>query len=252
MNTQGLYVFCAIPRREPIEFGTERMAGQDRSVYTVNHKDVGMVVCEVDEEILPLRRHFLAHQRVVGRVFEKFTTIPFRFGTTVGSQDEVKQLAHNLYDQLNGLFQRLDNKIELGLRVVGRQDWLDLQIDRFPELSILANQLKVQGEQDALLYSRVRLGELAQELFESLEKQIQAEVHLPLSRLADESRLNDIGPDRLLLNAAYLIDRENEREFDNVVNQIYTKWEAKAEFGYSGPWPAYNFVSLSKGVKGES
>jgi hypothetical protein len=55
----------------------------------------------------------------------------------------------------------------------------------------------------------------------------------------------------MVLNAAFLIQREMEENFDTKVNELYEKFEDKLEFKYTGPWPPYNFVNIKLEIRGE-
>ena len=54
----------------------------------------------------------------------------------------------------------------------------------------------------------------------------------------------------MLLNAAFLIDKDQEAEFDQLVNDLYETCSEKVEFQYSGPWPAYNFINIRLKMEG--
>jgi hypothetical protein len=46
------------------------------------------------------------------------------------------------------------------------------------------------------------------------------------------------------MNAAFLVEREREGEFDSAVNKIARKYGQRLKFKYTGPWPPYNFVNI--------
>jgi len=50
--------------------------------------------------------------------------------------------------------------------------------------------------------------------------------------------------DKMILNAAFLLQREREAEFDDAVNRIARKFGERLNFKYTGPWPPYNFVNI--------
>ena len=68
-------------------------------------------------------------------------------------------------------------------------------------------------------------------------------MHL-LRNQAVSAKANDPSSEKMLLNASFLIDRDQEESFDQKVNEAHEKWKDKVEFNYSGPWPAYNFVNI--------
>ncbi|MCR4434741.1 MAG: GvpL/GvpF family gas vesicle protein [Clostridiales bacterium] len=49
----------------------------------------------------------------------------------------------------------------------------------------------------------------------------------------------------MVMNAAFLIPKNQEREFDSLVESIIDKYSDALEFSYSGPWPPYNFTSIT-------
>ena len=58
------------------------------------------------------------------------------------------------------------------------------------------------------------------------------------------SRDNKPIGDKMIMNAAFLIEREREAEFDAAVNRIAKKFGDRLNFKYTGPWPPYNFVNI--------
>lgn len=57
-------------------------------------------------------------------------------------------------------------------------------------------------------------------------------------------RLQDGGFAFMVLNAAFLVEKEKELLFDEQVNALYERFRERFDFKYSGPWPPYNFVDL--------
>jgi len=58
------------------------------------------------------------------------------------------------------------------------------------------------------------------------------------------SRANKPIGDKMIMNAAFLVEREREAEFDQKVKEIAAKYDEKLLFKYTGPWPPYNFVHI--------
>jgi len=47
----------------------------------------------------------------------------------------------------------------------------------------------------------------------------------------------------MIMNAAFLISRDQESAFDSRVKSIAAQFD-KLTFKYTGPWPPYNFVNI--------
>ena len=65
------------------------------------------------------------------------------------------------------------------------------------------------------------------------------------SRFASEKKLTKLKTENLLLDAVYLVEKSQEGNFREAFEHIKS---ARPDFKYlfSGPWPAYNFVTLSR------
>jgi hypothetical protein len=83
-----------------------------------------------------------------------------------------------------------------------------------------------------------------------LQEEVEEQIYNPLLELAEAGKQNNIIPGKILLNAAFLLDRENEAAFDKKVNDLFENWRDKVEFKYTGPWPAYNFVNIRLRIEG--
>ncbi|MGG1576127.1 GvpL/GvpF family gas vesicle protein, partial [Fictibacillus sp. NRS-1165] len=150
--------------------------------------------------------------------------------------------------QFNKLFPEIKGKIELGLKVIGKKEWLENEINKSPEVEKMKQT--VQGKSDnAGFYDRIKLGGMANQFFASLQEDIKSEIFEPLKEVAAASVANEPIGETMLLNAAFLIDRSQEELFDQKINEAFEKWDGKVEFKYSGPWPAYNFINIKLKVE---
>ena len=51
--------------------------------------------------------------------------------------------------------------------------------------------------------------------------------------------------DRMVLNAAFLVEKSREAEFDHAVSRLDEELGPRALFKYVGPVPPYNFVNIT-------
>lgn len=251
-NETGIYIFCGIQTNQEKQFGTVELEGIERETFTVSYKDAAMVAAEVPIKIYhPNKDNLMMHQQVISNVMQKSdTVIPISFGNVFHSKEDVAALLENIYPQLEELFPQIKGKMEVGLKVIGKKEWLEENISRNDD--VMKQKEVVQSKSEAAGYfDRIQLGEMAKNFFRSLQKKTRTEIHEPLHQLAVAERLNDPIGEKMLLNAAYLIDRDQEAAFDQKVNELHDKWQDKVEFKYTGPWPAYNFVNIKLKVEEE-
>ena len=70
-------------------------------------------------------------------------------------------------------------------------------------------------------------------------------VSLTRSCASTFSRVESSGAigDKMIMNAAFLVHRDKEEDFDLRIKEIASHYE-KLTFKYTGPWPPYNFVNI--------
>jgi hypothetical protein len=246
----GVYLFCAIHEKEPKKFGSIQLNGKMSGVYTIHFENIAMVVTKVNGDVLPTRNNLMAHQQKITEVMKQYSVIPMSFGNVFHSKNDVLLIMEHLNQEFEKLFSQLENKIEVGLKIIPKKDWMDQEMRKNP----LLNEWKTTKKDfsnPASFYDQIQLGEQAQNFILLLEEKAAEEIYEPLMELAEAGKLNKTIPGKTLLNAAFLIDSNNEESFDKKINELYEKWMDKAQFKYSGPWPAYNFVNIRLRIEGK-
>lgn len=242
---KGIYIFCGIQTAEKETFGNISLEEEAIPTFTIHYKEAAMVAARVPMKIYhPNKENLLMHQQLISKVMdEKDTVIPISFGNIFHSEEDIEVLLENVYPQLEELFPAIKGKIELGLKIIGKKNWLESEVRASKKVEQLSEQLRGKSV-DAGYYERIQLGGVTQEMFASIRKGIEKDVYLPLDGSAEASKVNEPIGEKMLLNASFLVDRTKETEFDQLVNEAHEKWKDKADFKYSGPWPAYNFVHI--------
>lgn len=239
----GIYVFGIIKETEQRKFGKVTINGMDTEIYTLHYEHAAMVVSRVKGEVMPERQNLLAHQHAIKKVMVSYTVIPMSFGNLFSSEENVLLILKHLYEELEDLFSKLAKKIEVGLKVIAKQEWIDQELLKNPLLSEWKKSNKDIGD-PALFYEKIKIGENAEKFVKHLEQIAENEIYQQLMKFADAGRLNSTIQGRTILNAAFLVDLDNEEIFDKKVNELFEEWKDKTVFKYSGPWPAYNFVNI--------
>ncbi|UZJ79589.1 GvpL/GvpF family gas vesicle protein [Fictibacillus sp. KU28468] len=232
---KGLYVFC-IAQYKSSKSESIYFASRERELIFVPYQDMVLAAVEVPLNLRPSKENLLIHQKIIGSFLETSEAVfPFSFGHVVRSYQEAVSMLQRLYPQLKNMFPSIRGKIEVGLKVIGKKKWL----------------LKKLGEAESGFHKRsispkdrIKQGERAEQFFLTLRKEFDENLHKKLSSAADQSRLNSILTETMLLNASYLIKKEEEEAFDLLVDSLCEPWRDQADFVYTGPWPAYNFVEI--------
>jgi Mg2+ and Co2+ transporter CorA len=244
-SDEGKYVYCIIKSEDPRDFGAVGIGGDANRVYTVHHKDLAAVVSDTPIRIYdPTRENVLAHELVNETVMREFTVIPMSFGTIFRTHDDIVELLKSTYRAFDDVLDKMQDKIEFGLKVLWDRDKV---VGRIEEEDEEIHRLKREitgNEQSSTYFARMQLGRLVESALEDAANTYVLDIHQSLKPFAIASRSNKPIGDRMILNAAYLVERSREQQFDEAVKSLSRKYEDVLSFKYTGPWPPYNFVNI--------
>jgi hypothetical protein len=89
----------------------------------------------------------------------------------------------------------------------------------------------------------MQYGRLIDAALQARSERYVAEILEQLREVSVASRINKPIGDKMIMNAAFLISRDQETAFDAKVKSIASRFD-KLTFKYTGPWPPYNFVNI--------
>ena len=240
----GKYVYCIIRSAKMREFGGIGIGGGQR-VYTVQHNDLAAVVSDTPIVIYdPTRENVLAHEFVNETVMKEHTVIPMSFGTVFRSEDDVTELLRSTFTAFSEVLDKMQDKIEFGLKVLWDRDKVVTGLEtENEEIRRLKDEIS-RHTSSSTYFARMQLGRLVESSLEETSQRYVADIHEALKSVAVASRSNKPIGDKMILNAAFLVERKQEGAFDDRVKEISRKYEDILTFKYSGPWPPYNFVNI--------
>jgi hypothetical protein len=241
---EGKYVYCIIRNDRSREFG-EIGIGSGARVYTVSHKDLAAVVSDTPIVIYdPTRENVLAHEFVNETVMREFTLIPMSFGTIFRSENDVKALLNSTYQAFTDVLDKMQGKIEFGLKILWDRDLVVAAIERDnDEIRRLKDEI-TRNAASSTYFARMQLGRLVEAAMEEASNRYVNHIHEQLKEVSVASRSSKVIGDRMILNAAFLVERKDEKAFDEKVKSISLQYEDLLTFKYTGPWPPYNFVNI--------
>lgn len=239
----GKYVYCIIPTEVDHTFGELGIGPGPAEVHTVNYRDIAAVASDAPLDVYdPTRENVLAHERVNERVLEEFTVIPMSFGTVFRTDEDIVELLRSAYDAFRDVLDKMSDKVEYGLKVLWEPDDVIDELEKEEENLRMLRQ-EISSQKGSTYFARMQYGRLVDSLLQERSEQIKSEIMARLRDVAVSARLNNPIGDKMILNAAYLIPRDQEEEFDDRVKEVAADHE-HLRFKYTGPWPPYNFVNI--------
>jgi len=250
---EGRYIYCIIGTDQEQKFASSAIGGRGDKVYSISYRDIAAVISASPIMKYPIsRENTMAHQKVLEELMEDFTVLPVKFGTVAGSKDEVsanerimEEVLKDRYKELKGLLNKMDNKIELGLKAI----WTDMKIifqeivDENREIRKLRQKLTSKsiiqpfGEKSTL-------GEMVMHALERKKSKEGRDILNVLKGNYVDICINKVFGDKMITNLAFLVEKSKVEEFDRLVDKLDATYDGRIKFKYVGPVPPINFVEL--------
>jgi Gas vesicle synthesis protein GvpL/GvpF len=167
--------------------------------------------------------HLWRHERVAEALMDDRAVLPVRFGTTLADDDALVAMLEERGDEFRAALDRVRGRVEVAVRAL----WT-------PPEPPAADVDATAGPGHAYLLGRLAVRAAGERLADSL--------HGELAAHAVDARRRVLETPRLLLSAAYLVDR------GAVVDELLAAADAAArrhpgvELLCTGPWPPHTFA----------
>jgi hypothetical protein len=241
----GRYVYGIVQSKDPASFGRSGIGGSSETVYTVNYQDIAAVVSNTSVYIFdPTRENALAHEHVIETVMKNYTIIPMSFGTVFRTDNDIQEVLKSIYPSLKDVLHQMSGKFEFGLKVNWDRDQIIEDIKSDDEEIRQFHQEIIRKHLQSTYLARMQLGRMIDKALAERSIGYVREIYEALRGVCVASRDNQPIGDKMIMNAAFLVERQREPQFDSAVNKIARKYAQRLKFKYTGPWPPYNFVNI--------
>ena len=231
------YIYCISGQIGELPVGLKGF--EDRDVIILPYKDICAVISPTDVTHYDAAFENLeCHEKVANAVMDTGSILPMKFSTILKSTDDVKKLLLKYYCQFEANLNKIQGKIELGIKIFYK---IDALIKDEPKAGYSGKEyfLKKYNE---YLENKNRLEPYLN---------MAGEIHNKLSRLSCENCLSNPLKNNLIMNASYLVQRDIVDTFSEKVKLIKEEYNI-FKIVYSGPWPPYHFVKVKEvGDEGE-
>ncbi len=242
---EGRYVFGVIAAGEPAPAARSNLGGAGREVYTVEYRDLAAVVSRTPVFIFdPTRDNALAHEHVIETVMKSHTIIPMSFGTVFRTDEDVREVLRGIYPSLHEVLQQVTGKLEFGLKATWDRDRIIEELKREHDEIHRFHQELVRKHLQSTYFARMQLGRMVDKALADLAASYACTVYDGLRPVSVASRDSKPIGDKMILNAAFLVERDRESQFEAAVNRVAHDFGDRLNFKYTGPWPPYNFVNI--------
>lgn len=270
---EGKYLYCVIglsqprpslesakalkeERGQPRTFGPLGIGERGDELYTVSFNDIAAVTsnCPVATYSLS-RQNLLAHEKAIEEVMKEYTVLPIRFSTIAESEDKIKLILEKEYDNFKDLLNKLEGKKEFGLKAIfsakggpatlcsGKEDIYNYILEKYRDIKALKAKIETLPLEKTH-YQRMEIGRMVETALQKEKEVCKEDILSHLSPLAWEVKTNNNYGERMIINAAFLVEKDKEKDFDHEVGELDVKYSNRINFKYVVTVPPFNFVNL--------
>lgn len=251
MSGDGIYIYGFTNRDEWKTFGPIGIEQGD--VYFFPYEDIAAVVSNsgnsplIEFDSLPreaLLSNLAIYQIVIEMVMKSHHIIPMKFGTIIQGEEDLKKILKKGYDRINTNLKKMENKIELDVVAL----WSNLE----PVLKEIAEKEEIKRlKEEALTKSaekvfeiKINLGKTVKALLDKKREELAFQLLSVLKKEAEDHRRHDIMDDTMIMNMAFLINKDRGEIFEARIDQLDKQYNGSVNFRILGPLPPYSFTTL--------
>jgi Gas vesicle synthesis protein GvpL/GvpF len=205
-------------------------AGHDGAPLCVVARGGVAAICSRHERLdLPVEaEHLWRHERVAEALMDDHAVLPVRFGTTVADDGALAAMLDERQAEFRGALERVRGRVEMTVKAM----WTP------PEPPVDVPDAGASPGRTYLL-SRLETRNAAVALADAIHTRLAAE--------AVDARRQVLVTPRLLLSAAYLVDRERVDALLEASDDAARR-HPEVELLCIGPWPPHTFAPAAGGL----
>lgn len=247
-NGEGCYIYGILAANHRQEFGPIGIGGRGDVVYTLPYQEIAAIVSSSPIVKYPVtRENTIAHAKVLEKAVEESTVLPVRY-CTIATNEEivVEKLLKTRYQEFLDKLREMKGKMELGIRA----RWIDLNaifaevIEENKDIKAL-KEAALRGKDEQRKYAiTIEVGQLVQKALAEKRKREAEELLETLRPLSLDYKENQFYGDMNIVNAAFLVAQEKERDFDRKMDELEKIHSGRIQLKYTASRVAYNFVEV--------
>ncbi len=250
MEKDGIYIYGIVPN---IYHSEVFKSLEEIGVYSITYQNVAAIVSDraIDSVDFSNRESLgyllVEHQETIEELSKKGLTIilPMRLGIIVNSKENVIEILSSGYQLITETLKKVEHLTEMDVVIT----WADFathinEIVTHEDIQKLKQEILSKNNSAIQQVDQVKIGMLIQEKISEQNKQIELKTLNDLSLVTEDIKIHEVMNDKMISNAAYLINKEKLNMFGKIVDQIDEEYKGKLNFKLVGPLPNYSFYTI--------
>lgn len=251
MGKIGKYIYGIINSHTAMNLSAPKDIFETEKIYTIPCRDIAAVVS--DSEIVDytrmqreaLARLLVSHQKILEKIMiVEHAIIPMRLGTFTVDEAEIKAILMKGYSLIKDVVAKISDKIEIDVVVTWsnfvsaiQEAGEDKEIKELKE-KFLINPLGVTMD------DRMKIGIMLKKRLDQMCQGYAFKIQEALKTVSVDTRQHELMDEKMVMNAAFLICKTRQEEFDEQIEKLNNEFAEKLNFRCVGPLPAYSFYTL--------
>jgi hypothetical protein len=245
MTNQSIYVYGLIRAEDHHPIAARAVGDPEQQANIITSGNVAALVSTIDlPEIMPTRRHMLAHTKVLEAAMANGPVLPMRFGIIVPNPAMLLRVIGFRNQELRARLDEIDGRIEVALKASWDEQFMWRQLaSAHPHLAVDGRAMMSRGEQQTY-YDRIELGRAIGAALE--EKRAAARLQLLQTVTPFAIQVKELTPidDAMFAHFALLVEKTSEPALYRTVESLEQSNDSGLKFRYVAPIPPYNFVNV--------
>lgn len=226
--------------------GMKGILGTD--LYSVSVDEISVIVSDINRnELIAERSVAIEYAGILETLAQQFTLLPVRFGSFMDSTDAIIKMAGRNYREIQQNLNKVENKIEFGLKVLCDSEKLksDLRLKaeagtKVPDKPAVEINNSVYRDWVDKKLKEHRL----EELLLTYVNEVITVITGSLDQLNAVNKFKKMVTEKTIIDAVFLLHKEQKDTVIKITEELQNRYPV-LNFVLTGPWPPYNFVDIT-------
>lgn len=261
-NDHLVYLYCVTHQTPDIK----QIKNAGENLYTFCYGNLCAVAEKVDKDefgeeglkrnltdITWIKEKAGLHEEIIENVMAETDVIPSKFGTLFNTDISLKAMLEQHEKEFDAILTKLAHKQEWGVKIYYNREKLKTNLgNENSEILKIENDIKSSSSGKSF-FLRKKIEQIKEKSLNERLSECSSECFKQLKYLSSDACVNRLLPKEIIdmegemiLNSAFLVEKDAAENFHNMINTLKMCYESKGFYlDCTGPWPPYNFCSLS-------